>query len=58
MNPAKRRAIFETLRRLNPHPRTELEYSTPYELLVAVVLSADISQLFASQGSTSAVPPL
>jgi endonuclease III len=40
MNPAKRRAIYEKLRELNPHPTTELEYSTPYELLVAVVLSA------------------
>ena len=40
MNPAKRRAIFETLRTLNPDPRSELEFTTPYELLVAVVLSA------------------
>lgn len=40
MNPAKRRAIYETLRALNPHPTTELAYSTPFELLVAVVLSA------------------
>jgi endonuclease-3 len=40
MNPAKRRAIFEKLRDDNPHPTTELEYSTPFELLVAVVLSA------------------
>jgi len=40
MNPAKRRAIYETLRALNPSPTTELEYTTPYELLVAVVLSA------------------
>src|SRR4029434_10158158 len=40
MNPAKRRAIFERLRSLNPHPTTELEYSSPFELLVAVVLSA------------------
>ena len=40
MNPAKRRAIYETLRELNPHPTTELEFSTPYELLVSVVLSA------------------
>jgi endonuclease-3 len=40
MNPAKRRAIYETLRKLNPHPTTELEFSTPFELLVAVVLSA------------------
>ena len=40
MNPAKRREIFERLRRQNPNPRSELEYRTPYELLVAVVLSA------------------
>ncbi len=40
MNPAKRRAIYERLRSLNPNPRTELEYATPYQLLVAVVLSA------------------
>jgi endonuclease-3 len=40
MNPAKRRAIYEALRSKNPHPTTELEYSTPFELLTAVVLSA------------------
>ena len=40
MNPAKRRAIFERLRAANPDPRTELAYTTPFELLVAVVLSA------------------
>jgi len=40
MNPQKRRAIFERLRAANPHPKTELEYRTPFELLVAVVLSA------------------
>ena len=40
MNPQKRRAIFERLRAANPQPTTELEYSTPFELLVAVMLSA------------------
>jgi endonuclease-3 len=40
VNPGKRREIFERLRRQNPNPRSELEYGTPYELLVAVVLSA------------------
>jgi endonuclease-3 len=40
VNPAKRRAIFERLRAGNPDPRTELDYRTPFELLVAVVLSA------------------
>jgi endonuclease-3 len=40
MTPAKRRKIFERLRASNPKPTTELRYSTPYELLVAVSLSA------------------
>ncbi|HTP46721.1 MAG TPA: endonuclease III [Casimicrobiaceae bacterium] len=40
MNPAKRRAIYERLRARNPNPRSELDYATPFELLVAVVLSA------------------
>jgi len=40
MNPAKRRAIFERLRAANPHPATELAHASPFELLVAVVLSA------------------
>ncbi len=40
MNPAKRREIFERLRAANSHPTTELLYRTPFELLVAVVLSA------------------
>jgi endonuclease-3 len=40
MNPTKRREIFTRFRAANPHPTTELEYSTPFELLVAVVLSA------------------
>ena len=40
MNAAKRHEIFSRLREANPHPTTELEYTTPFELLVAVVLSA------------------
>jgi endonuclease-3 len=40
MNPQKRREIFERFRAANPEPKTELVYRTPYELLVAVVLSA------------------
>lgn len=40
MNPAKRHEIFSRLRSANPHPTTELEYSSPFELLVAVTLSA------------------
>ena len=40
MNPQKRREIFERFRAANPQPKTELVYRTPFELLVAVVLSA------------------
>jgi len=40
MNNAKRREIYERLRDANPAPSTELKYQTPFQLLVAVVLSA------------------
>lgn len=40
MKPAARQTMFERLRAGNPNPTTELEYSTPFELLVAVILSA------------------
>ncbi len=40
MNDAKRREIFTRLRGANPSPRSELAYTTPFELLVPVVLSA------------------
>lgn len=40
MNPARRRAIFRRLAAANPEPTSELEHSSPFELLVAVVLSA------------------
>jgi endonuclease-3 len=40
MNPQKRREIFRRFQAANPNPTTELEYGSPFELLVAVVLSA------------------
>ena len=40
MNRSKRMAIFTRFREANPEPRTELEYRTPFELLIAVILSA------------------
>jgi endonuclease-3 len=45
MNDTKRREIFERLREANPHPTTELEYSTPFELLIAVLLSAQATDV-------------
>lgn len=40
MNSTKRREIFTCLQANNPHPTTELEYQSPFELLIAVILSA------------------
>jgi endonuclease-3 len=40
MNPAQIQLFFETLQSQNPHPQTELIYRNPFELLVAVMLSA------------------
>ncbi|HEY4804277.1 MAG TPA: endonuclease III, partial [Paraburkholderia sp.] len=45
MNATKRRAIYETLHSLDPHPTTELEFSTPFELLIAVMLSAQATDV-------------
>ncbi|MFO0511815.1 MAG: endonuclease III [Gammaproteobacteria bacterium] len=40
MKPEARRQMFERLRARNPHPTTELEYGDPFQLLIAVILSA------------------
>ncbi len=40
MGPAKREAVFERLQAANPHPTTELCYESPFQLLIAVLLSA------------------
>ena len=53
MRPAARRELFARLAELNPHPTTELVYRTPFELLVAVILSAqatDVSVNKATRG--------
>ncbi|WP_277185556.1 endonuclease III [Caballeronia sp. BR00000012568055] len=56
MNPAKRRAIFETLRDLDPHPKTELEYTTPFELLIAVMLSAQATDVSVNKAMRKMFP--
>ena len=45
MNAAKRAQIFERLRAENPNPTTELNYGAPFELLVAVMLSAQATDV-------------
>jgi len=45
MNKQKRTEIFKRLKRINPHPTTELEYSSPFELLISVILSAQATDI-------------
>jgi endonuclease-3 len=56
MNPQKRRAIFERLRAANPHPRSELDHGTPFELLVAVVLSAQATDKGVNKATAKLFP--
>jgi endonuclease III len=56
MNPAKRREIFERLRALNPHPTTELKHLSPFELLVAVVLSAQATDKSVNKATARLFP--
>jgi len=56
MTPAKRRQIFERLRAANPHPKTELVYRTPFELLVSVVLSAQATDKSVNLATASFFP--
>ena len=56
MNPAKRREIFECLRASNPNPKTELEYSTPFELLIAVLLSAQATDVGVNKATRKLYP--
>ncbi len=53
MNQQKRRIIFERLRAANPAPRTELNYSSPFELLVAVILSAQATDKGVNKATAS-----
>ncbi len=54
--PAEVRELFSRLRELNPHPTTELEYSTPFELLVAVALSAQATDVGVNKATRRLFP--
>ena len=51
MSPARRRALFERLAAADPEPRTELVWTTPFELLVAVILSAQATDRSVNQAT-------
>lgn len=56
MNNVKRREILERLRADNPHPQTELEWSTPFELLIAVLLSAQATDVSVNKATRKLYP--
>ena len=51
MNLEQRNAFFAQLKANNPNPETELEYSSPFELLVAVLLSAQATDISVNKGT-------
>lgn len=56
MNNTKRREILTRLRNKNPHPKTELNYSSPFELLVAVALSAQATDVGVNKATDKLFP--
>jgi len=56
MNPAKRYEMFVRFRAANPHPKTELEYTTPFELLIAVLLSAQATDVGVNKATRKLYP--
>jgi len=56
MSPANCRKIFLRLQAANPHPATELEYRTPFELLVAVLLSAQATDVSVNAATRQLFP--
>ncbi len=56
MNPTKRYSIFTRFKAANPHPNTELKYRTPFELLVAVILSAQATDVSVNSATRQLFP--
>ena len=56
MNKQKRTEIFSRLRDQNPNPTTELNYSTPFELLIAVILSAQATDVGVNKATNKLYP--
>ncbi len=56
MNAVQRRKIFLRLQAANPHPTTELEYHSPFELLIAVMLSAQATDISVNAATRQLFP--
>ncbi len=56
MNVEKRAEIFRRLREINPKPRSELEYATPFQLLISVILSAQATDVGVNKATRKLYP--
>ncbi len=56
MNASKRQIIFSRFKEQNPHPTTELEYTSPFELLIAVLLSAQATDVSVNKATRKLYP--
>ena len=56
MNASQREELFRRLHELNPHPTTELEFGTPFELLIAVMLSAQATDVSVNKATRRLFP--
>ncbi len=56
MNSEKRAEIFRRLREANPKPRSELEYATPFQLLISVILSAQATDVGVNKATRKLYP--
>jgi len=56
MNVQKRAEIFRRLREANPKPRSELEYATPFQLLISVILSAQATDVGVNKATRKLYP--
>ena len=56
MKPVDRETLFARLAQLNPHPRTELVYHSPFELLIAVILSAQATDVSVNKATRTLYP--
>ena len=56
LNKKKRTLIFEILRKQDPNPTTELKYSSPFELMVSVILSAQATDISVNKATTELFP--
>jgi len=56
MNRDKRSKIYATLRQANPHPTTELRYKNPFELMLAVILSAQATDISVNKATAKLYP--